>query len=202
MFFAFLIFFPFPLIFFNFLKFSLFLFVFLWFSLIFFDFLWFSLIFSGFSLIFFDFGAVSGRFRDGFEVGKYRDGFGTALGAQGRIFRGGKPRICALLARASGHQISSMVSYLREHLGIRAPKSHRSIGDFMGVILPMEAPILEGPRGDFPYLSYPDLDGCPVWASGRRRGLPFRPYLHARISRISGRRTTPSNNNNNIFLQP
>ena len=43
------------------------------------------------------------------------------LGAQGRIFAGGKPRICALFARASGHQISSMVSYLREHLGIRAP---------------------------------------------------------------------------------
>ena len=33
----------------------------------------------------------------------------------------------------------------------------------MGVILPMEAPILEGPRGDFPYLSYPDLGGSPVW---------------------------------------
>ena len=85
------------------------------------------------------------------------------LGAQGRIFAGGKPRICALLARASGHQISSMVSYLREHLGIRAPKSHRSIGVFMGVILPMEAPILEGPRRKNSYLSYPDLGDSPVW---------------------------------------
>ena len=48
------------------------------------------------------------------------------LGAQGRIFAGGKTRICALLARASGHQISSMVSYLREHLGIRAPLCPRT----------------------------------------------------------------------------
>ena len=48
------------------------------------------------------------------------------LGAQGRIFAGRKPRICALFARASGHQISSMVSYLREHLGIRAPLCPRT----------------------------------------------------------------------------
>ena len=121
------------------------------------EFLGFSLIFFGFSLIFFDFGAVSGRFRDGFEVGKYRDGFGTALGAQGRNFRGGKPRICALLPRASGHQISSMVSYCREHLGIRAPKSHRTVGEFMGAILLMEAPILEGPRGQISYCCIADL---------------------------------------------
>ena len=136
---------------------------------------------------------ISGRFRDGFEVGKYRDGFGTALGAQGRNFRGGKPRICALLPRASGHQISSTVSYCREHLGVRAPKSHRSVGDFMGVILPMEAPILEGPPAQNMYCCIADLDDSGTWRTGRRRGLPFRPYLHARISRISGRRTTPSN---------
>ena len=64
----------------------------------------------------------------------------------------------------------------------------------MGVILPMEAPILEGPRGKISYLSYPDLVDSEIWPAPARRGLPFRPYLHARISRISGRRTTPSNN--------
>ena len=57
----------------------------------------------------------------------------------------------------------------------------------MGVILPMEAPILEGPRGKISYLSYTDLDRCIRRPRVRRRGLPFRPYLHARISRISGR---------------
>ena len=49
----------------------------------------------------------------------------------------------------------------------------------------MEAPVLEGPRGQIPYLSYPDLGGCGILRIGRRRGLPFRPYLHARISRIT-----------------
>ena len=53
---------------------------------------------------------VSGRFRDGFEVGKYRDGSRDAFGTQGRIFARGKPAIRALLARASGHQISSTIS--------------------------------------------------------------------------------------------
>ena len=57
----------------------------------------------------------------------------------------------------------------------------------------MEAPILEGPRAQNPYHQASDLDRSIRWASARRRGLPFRPYLHARISRISGRRTTPSN---------
>ena len=33
----------------------------------------------------------------------------------------------------------------------------------------------------------------PILQELARRGLLFRPYLHARISRISGRRTTPSN---------
>ena len=159
---------------------------FLRFSEIFFDFLCFS-------LIFFDFGTVSGRFRDGFEVGKYRDGFGTALGAQGRNFRGGKPRICALLPRASGHQISSTVSYCREHLGVRAPKSHRSVGDFMGVILPMEAPILEGPRGDFPYLSYPDLDGCETRGAGDDAACRSDPTFTRASPGLAVAQATPSN---------
>ena len=46
-------------------------------------------------------------------------------------------------------------------------------------------------------------------ASGRRRGLPFRPYLHARISRITVVEQLPQINNTidvdaktNCFLQP
>ena len=38
-----------------------------------------------------------------------------------------------------------------------ATQSHRSIGEFMGVYSPITGPILEGSRGQIPYLSYPDL---------------------------------------------
>ena len=55
----------------------------------------------------------------------------------------------------------------------------------MGVILPMEAPILEGPRGKISYLSYPDLGEAGVQPRWRRRELPFRPYLHTRIPRTT-----------------
>ena len=49
----------------------------------------------------------------------------------------------------------------------------------------MEAPILEGPRGQNPYHQASDLDQSIRWANWARRGLPIRPYLHARISRIT-----------------
>ena len=57
----------------------------------------------------------------------------------------------------------------------------------MGAILPMEAPILEGPRGQISYCCIADLADSGIRPARRRRGLPFRPYLHTRISRISGR---------------
>ena len=49
------------------------------------------------------------------------------------------------------------------------------------------APILEGPRAQNPYHQASDLLRSEVQANWARRGLPFRPYLHAGISRISGR---------------
>ena len=57
----------------------------------------------------------------------------------------------------------------------------------MGVILLIAGPILEGPRGQNPYHQASDLLRSVIQALGARRGLPIRPYLHARISRISGR---------------
>ena len=66
-----------------------------------------------------------------------------------------------------------------------ATQSHRSIGEFMGVNSPITGPILEGSRGQIPYLSYPDLVHTIRWPAPARRDFPFRPYLHARISRIT-----------------
>ena len=57
----------------------------------------------------------------------------------------------------------------------------------MGVILPIAGPILEGPRAQIPHCCIADLGDSNIQAHWARRGLPFRPYLHARISRISGR---------------
>ena len=77
-----------------------------------------------------------------------------------------------------------------------ATQSHRSIREFMGVNSPITGPILEGPRGQIPYLSYPDLTDTIRWPGLARRGLPFRPYLHARISRITVVEQLPQTNTN------
>ena len=55
----------------------------------------------------------------------------------------------------------------------------------MGVNSPIAGPILEGPRGQNPLLIYPDLVDTETWRRWRRRDFPFRPYLHARIPRIT-----------------
>ena len=52
------------------------------------------------------FGTVLGRFRDGFEVGKYRDGSRDAFGTK---------------AEFSPEENQRSERYLREHLGIRSP---------------------------------------------------------------------------------
>ena len=67
----------------------------------------------------------------------------------------------------------------------KSPKSHRSIGDFMGVNSLILRPILEGPPAHNPYCWRTDLGDTGVWPPGARRSLPIRPYLHARITRIT-----------------
>ena len=55
----------------------------------------------------------------------------------------------------------------------------------MGVYSPITGPILEGSRGYIPYHHRADLDLTIRWPRWRRRDFPFRPYLHARIPRIT-----------------
>ena len=66
-----------------------------------------------------------------------------------------------------------------------ATQSHRSIGEFMGVNSPITGPILEGSRGYIPYHHRTDLVGTDAGRTRRRRDFPIRPYLHARIPRIT-----------------
>ena len=83
----------------------------------------------------------------------------------------------------------------------KAPKSHHSIRDFMGVNSPILRPILEGPPAHNPYCWRTDLGDTGIQASGRRRSLPIRPYLHARITRITSVEQLPQNIFNTIPSQ-
>ena len=75
-------------------------------------------------------------------------------------------------------------------------KSQLPIGIFLGINIPISRPIFEGPSAHNPDLKQA-ISATPEFAefgrSGRRRELPFRPYLHARIPRITVVDTTPSN---------
>ena len=55
----------------------------------------------------------------------------------------------------------------------------------MGVNSHITRPDLEGPRGQNPYYCVADLDDTGRWPHTARENLPIRPYLHARIPRIT-----------------
>ena len=77
--------------------------------------------------------------------GSLRDPTLMVLGAQGRKNNRRKHWICAKLTKTAGHQMASTIKNLRRKPLILRGKSHRSIGDFMGVNSPILRPILEGP---------------------------------------------------------
>ena len=56
---------------------------------------------------------------------------------------------------------------------------------FVGPYSPLAGAILEGPPAHNPYCWRTDLDDTATLRPGRRRSLPIRPYLHARITRIT-----------------
>ena len=146
---------------------------------------------------------VSGRFRDGFGTvsGRFRDGFGTVSksGSIGTVLG----MLLVPKAKFSSEENQRSERDLREHLGIRSPAL---LAYPRGALPPCPLTLEYLFRGKPPYGSanfggsprtkgtreMADLGGSGVQANLARRGLPFRPYLHARISRISGRRTTPS----------
>ena len=66
----------------------------------------------------------------------------------------------------------------------------------MGVYSPITGSILEGSRGYLPYHQATDLTDTIRWPPLARRGLPFRPYLHARIPRITVAEQLPQINDN------
>ena len=138
-------------------------------------------------------GTVLGRFRDGFGTVSKSGSIGTVLGT-----------LLVPKAEFSPEENQRSERDLREHLGIRSP----ALLAYPRVALPPCPHTLEYLCRSKPPHGSANFGGSPRRysisklprsrrmrnsASGRRRGLPIRPYLHARISRISGRRTTPSN---------
>ena len=64
-------------------------------------------------------------------------------------------------------------------------KSQLPMGIFLGIKIPISRPMFEGPSAHNPYLKQAISATAEFGRFGRRRELPFRPYLHARIPRIT-----------------
>ena len=86
--------------------------------------------------------------------------------SQGRKNNRRKHWNCAKLTKTAGHQMAGIIQNLRRKPLILRGKSHRSIGDFMGVNSPILRPILEGPPAHNPYCSRTDLGDTPVGRLG------------------------------------
>ena len=97
----------------------------------------------------------------------YPGSLGTVLGAQGRKNNRRKHWICAKLTKTAGHQMASTIKNLRRKPLILRGKSHRSMGEFMGVNSPILRPILEGPPAHNPYCWRTDLGDTATWRLGR-----------------------------------
>ena len=128
-----------------------------------------------------------------------------APGASGDGFGGPGAYFSPIAGRRSGR-------YLRSKRGIRlqaqlrlAHVPTRSLaflarfvpvptGIFLGPYSPLAGAILEGPPAHNPYCWRTDLVNTGIQALGRRRSLPIRPYLHARIPRITVTEQLPQNN--------
>ena len=79
----------------------------------------------------------------------------------------------------------------------------RVLDELFGTLLPADRANFGGSPGAQSYMIRTDLADTAVWRKGRRRSLPIRPYLHARITRITSVEQLPQiiiiiiiNNNN------
>ena len=122
------------------------------------------------------------------SVGQSRDGFRTVLGAQGRKLPQGKPRICAQLSRAARNQIVSIIATCKrttEEACTQGPLCPRTAEELFRSKPPYRSanfggsPRTKGPR------EIADLGDTVFRPPLARENLPIRPYLHARISRIT-----------------
>ena len=113
---------------------------------------------------------------------------GRVWGPRCIFFVYSRTTIWALFAKQQGHQIASIITTCTrtdEEPCIRGPLCSCTDTALFGTLLPASRSNFGGvPRANS-CSETKDLGEAPVGRRRRRRDLPFRPYLHARIPRIT-----------------
>ena len=113
---------------------------------------------------------------------------GRVWGPRCIFFAYSRTAIWALFAKQEGHQIASTITTCTrtdEEPCIPGPLCSCTDTDLCGTLLPAGRSNFGGSPRAQSYMIRPDLVHTGRWANRRRRGLPIRPYLHARITRIT-----------------
>ena len=121
---------------------------------------------------------------------------GQVWGPRCIFFAYSRTAIWALFAKQEGHQIASTITtctLTNEEPCIPGPLCSCTDTDLFGTLLPAGRGNFGGSPRAQSYMVRPDLVDIEVQAISRRCGLPFRPYLHAHISRMTAVQATPSN---------
>ena len=104
------------------------------------------------------------------------------------FFAYSRTAIWALFAKQEGHQIASTITTCTrtdEEPCIPGPLCSCTDTDLFGTLLPAGRSNFGGSPRTQSHMISTDLDDTRRWPPGARRGLPIRPYLHARITRIT-----------------
>ena len=113
---------------------------------------------------------------------------GRVWGLRCIFFAYSRTAIWALFAKQEWHQIASTIATCtrtNEEPCIPGPLCFCTDRDLFGTLLPDGRSNFGGsPRAQSLLLAYRSRRH-PRWANRARRGLPIRPYLHARITRIT-----------------
>ena len=134
-----------------------------------------------------------GRFRDGFGTVSKSGSIGTVLGT-----------LLVPKAEFSPEENQRSERYLREHLGIRSPAvlayprgalppCPRTLEYLCRSKPPHRSANFGGPRGDIPYLSYPDLDGRGTRRPGDDAACRSDPTFTRASPGLAVAQATPSN---------
>ena len=127
---------------------------------------------------------------------------GRVWGPRCIFFAHSRTAIWALFAKQEWHQIASTIATCtrtNEEPCIPGPLCSCTDTDLCGTLLPAGRSNFGGSPRTQSYMIRPNLVDTAVWANRRRRGLLIRPYLHARITRITSVEQLPQIRNVSIL---